>query len=120
MEFDEEMGCACDELSAATEHADISLESDKPSVEEAMRGPNAEHWRHAMDEEVAAIEKNGTWEIVDPPHGANIIQSHFILKVKRDEKGEIARVKSGSTPVGVWSSPDESGQRKRAGGWTRS
>jgi len=26
-----------------------------------------------MDEEVAAIEKNSTWEIVDPPHGANII-----------------------------------------------
>jgi len=44
MEFDEEMGCACDELSAATEHADVSLESDKLSVEEALRGPNAEHW----------------------------------------------------------------------------
>jgi len=94
MEFDEEMGYACDELSTATEHADVSLESDEPSVEEAMRGPNAEHWRHAMDEEVAAIKKNGTWEIVDPPHGTNIIRSHFILKVKHNEKCEITHYKA--------------------------
>ena len=94
IEFDEEMGCACDKLSAATEHADVSLESVEPSVKEAMRGPNAEHWQHAMDEEVATIEKNGTWEIVDPPHSANIIRSHFILKVKHNEKGEIACYKA--------------------------
>ncbi|KIM51512.1 hypothetical protein SCLCIDRAFT_33370 [Scleroderma citrinum Foug A] len=101
MEFDEEMGCACDELSAATEHADVSLESDEPSVEEALRGPNAEHWQHTMDEEVAAIEKNGTWEIVDPPHSTNIIRSHFILKVKHDEKGEIARINFNKTFAAV-------------------
>ena len=39
MEFDEEMGYACDELSTATENADILLESDEPSVDEALRGP---------------------------------------------------------------------------------
>ena len=94
MELDEEIVCACDELSTATEHADISLESDEPSVEEALKGPNAKHWQHAMDEEVAAIEKNGTWELVDPPIGTNIIWSHFILKVKCDEKGEITHYKA--------------------------
>lgn len=73
MEFDEEMGCAYDELSTATENADVSLESDEPSVDKALRGPNAEHWQHVMDEEVAMIKKNSTWEIVDPPHSTNII-----------------------------------------------
>ena len=93
-ELDEEIVCACDELSTATEHADISLESNEPSVKEALKGPNAKHWQHAMDEEVATIKKNGTWELVDPPIGANIIRSHFILKVKCDEKGEIACYKA--------------------------
>ena len=47
-----------------------------------------------MGEEVAAIERMGTWELVDPPPGANIIDSHFILKVKRDENGNISRYKA--------------------------
>ena len=93
-ELDEEVVCTCDELSTAAEHADISLESDKPSIEEALKCPNAKHWRHAMDEEVAAIEKNGTWELISPPPSTNIIWSHFILKVKCDEKGEIACYKA--------------------------
>ena len=93
-ELDEEIVCTCDELSTATKHADISLESDEPSVKEALKGPNAKHWQHAMDKEVATIEKNSTWELVDPPIGANIIWSHFILKVKRDEKGEIVCYKA--------------------------
>ena len=42
-----------------------------------------------MGEEVTMIEKMGTWELVNPSPGGNIIDSHFILKVKRDENGNI-------------------------------
>ena len=94
MELDEEIVCTCDKLSAATKHTDILLESDKLSVKEALKGPNAKHWQHVMDEKIATIKKNSTWELVNPLIGANIIWSHFILKVKCDEKGEIACYKA--------------------------
>ena len=47
-----------------------------------------------MDEEVATIEKMGTWELVNCPPGANVIDSHFILKVKCDENGNISCYKA--------------------------
>ena len=90
----EELGLSCDKLHAATEHADNPLESDDQSVEEALNGPNTEQWQRAMDEEIAAIKKNGTWELVNPPLSANIICSHFILKVKCDKKGEVSCYKA--------------------------
>ena len=90
----EELGLSCDELHVATEHVDNLLERDDPSVEEALNGPNAEHWQCAMDEKIVVIKKNGIWELVNPPPDANIICSHFILKVKHDEKGKVSCYKA--------------------------
>ena len=90
---DEEFSLDADAMDAV-EHAIASIESDEPSVDEALRGPNADKWHTAMDEEVATIERMGTWELVDCPPGANVIDSHFILKVKRDENGNISRYKA--------------------------
>ena len=90
---DEESSSDADAMDAV-EHAIASIENDEPSVDEALQGPNVDKWHTAMDEEVAAIEKMGTWELVDCPPGANVIDSHFILKVKCDENGNISRYKA--------------------------
>ena len=90
----EELGLSCDKLHAATEHVDNLLESDDPGIKEALNGPNAKQWQCVMDEEIAMIEKNSTWKLVNPPSGTNIICLHFILKVKHDEKGEVSCYKA--------------------------
>jgi hypothetical protein len=38
-----------------------------------------------MKEEMDAVEKNGSWEPVDLPHGHRAITLKWVFKVKKDE-----------------------------------
>ena len=49
------------------------------SIQEAMR---SEHWTQAMREEMEAIERNSTWEIVDKPRDKKTVRCKWIFKVK--------------------------------------
>ena len=46
----------------ASHHAHFVKQSDEPTtVEQALSAPDAELWRHAMDEEMASLAENETW-----------------------------------------------------------
>ncbi|WVZ70813.1 hypothetical protein U9M48_019450 [Paspalum notatum var. saurae] len=47
-----------------------------------------------MEEEMNAIKENGTWELVEPPPSCRPISLKWVYKVKRDERGEVARDKA--------------------------
>lgn len=47
-----------------------------------------------MSEEYKALVNQGTWELVRPPAGANIIGCQWIFKVKRNSDGSVARYKA--------------------------
>jgi hypothetical protein len=47
-----------------------------------------------MLKEMAAIQENRTWELVDPPIGCRPIGLKWVYKVKRDEKGNVVRYKA--------------------------
>jgi hypothetical protein len=69
-----------------------AVSSDGPnSFEEAEQDPC---WRWAMLEEMKAIEDNGTWHLADLPQGRRAIGFKWVFKVKRDERGEIAKHKA--------------------------
>ena len=51
-------------------------------------------WRRAMLEEMKAIEKNETWELINPPPGCRPIGMKWVYKVKRDERGAIVKYKA--------------------------
>ena len=70
--------------------------NDEPTFEEAMRSPYAPEWREAMDVELAAHGENATWEDVDVssiPGDAKLIDSKWILKVKRNPDHSIKKFK---------------------------
>jgi histone deacetylase 1/2 len=52
------------------------------------------HWRVAMDLEFQALRKNGTWQLVPPRSGVNVIDSKWIFKVKKHVDGSIERYKA--------------------------
>ena len=52
-----------------------------------------EVWNRAMKEEMEAIDRNQTWELVAPPPNCKPIGLKWRFKIKKSEKGEILRYK---------------------------
>ncbi|XP_071677214.1 uncharacterized mitochondrial protein AtMg00810-like [Lolium perenne] len=52
------------------------------------------HWRRAMELEYQALMKNGTWTLVPPRSGVNIIDCKWVFKVKTHADGSIERYKA--------------------------
>lgn len=53
-----------------------------------------EKWQIAMEEEIWAIEKNNTWELVDLPDGEKAICVKWVYKTKRKPNGEVDKHKA--------------------------
>ena len=52
-----------------------------------------EKWRKAVMEEMLALEKNGTWEIMDLPYGKHTIGSKWVFTIKYNSNGKVDRYK---------------------------
>ncbi|KAK9054204.1 hypothetical protein SSX86_025282 [Deinandra increscens subsp. villosa] len=51
-------------------------------------------WRHAMAEEYSALVQNGTWSLVPPVFGTNVVDCKWIYRIKRDKHGAPDRYKA--------------------------
>lgn len=69
----------------------LTSSSDPVSFEEAVKSST---WRDAMDLEIQAIERNGTWELTKLPKGAKKISVKWVFKTKLNEKGEVDKCKA--------------------------
>lgn len=47
-----------------------------------------------MNEELKALESNGTWELISLPHGKQVIGCKWVYKTKYTPDGEVERYKS--------------------------
>ena len=57
----------------------------------------AEHdvaWQAAMKEEMEAVERNDTWELVDLPRGHRPIGLRWVFKLKKNEAGAVIKHKA--------------------------
>lgn len=69
----------------------LSIEDKQVKFQEAIKD---KQWVKAMEGELASIEKNQVWKLVDPPKGAKIIGVKWVYKVKRDSQERITRYKA--------------------------
>jgi Reverse transcriptase (RNA-dependent DNA polymerase) len=75
--------------------ADGMFETQEPrSYKEALNSGNAAQWRCAMQEELKAIEENGTWEAADLPKGRKAVGSKWVFKEKKDSHGNTIKFKA--------------------------
>lgn len=67
------------------------LAAEPTCYEDAAKQPE---WQDAMIEEIKAIEKNQTWELVDLPEEKNVIGLKWIFKTKYNADGSVKRHKA--------------------------
>ncbi|CAJ2639186.1 unnamed protein product [Trifolium pratense] len=65
--------------------------SEPSSYKEAILDPL---WQKAMDEELAALHKTNTWDIVPLPPGKRAIGSRWVYKIKTKSDGSVERYKA--------------------------
>ena len=57
------------------------------NVQEAI---SSNEWKKAMDEEMEALEKNGTWEMGPLPVGRKLVGSRWVFTIKNHSDGSVA------------------------------
>lgn len=90
-------------LSEVYESCSFALYVSEPTCyEEAVEN---EQWEEAMLEELTAIERNHTWELVDPPYGKTPIGLKWVYKVKHNADGSVQKYKARLVAKGYAQNP---------------
>lgn len=77
------------------------LEIPEPrSYEEAMKSEQADEWRKAMQLEIDALTKNGTWTLTARPEDRKTVKSKWVFKVKLNADGTLNKYKARLVALG--------------------
>ncbi|RDX98154.1 hypothetical protein CR513_18963, partial [Mucuna pruriens] len=77
-----------------TDDMPIALRKGKGSCIKYPEALKDENWVQAMKEEMEALEKNSTWEIVDRPKDKRVVGCRWIYTVKCKSNGTLERYKA--------------------------
>ncbi|KAE8703262.1 Dynamin-related protein 5A [Hibiscus syriacus] len=79
-------------------------EEDVPTtINVALKSP---HWSTAVHEEYNALQKNGTWSLVNLPEGRTTVGCKWIFRIKRNPDGTVLRYKARLVTKGFSQTPD--------------
>jgi hypothetical protein len=57
----------------------LSTNDDEPSCyQDAMKGSNNDKWKEAMKDEMKALERNATWDLVEIPRDMKIVGCKWV------------------------------------------
>ncbi|KYB24675.1 Retrovirus-related Pol polyprotein from transposon TNT 1-94-like Protein [Tribolium castaneum] len=80
------------------EHFALSVKSfidEVPeSYKEARSRTDYHDWEKAIAEELNALNRNGTWTLVEKPKNAKLIGNKWVFRLKRNQNGDIVRHKA--------------------------
>jgi hypothetical protein len=57
-------------------------------------------WKAAMLEEMSAVEKNKTWELVELPRDMEVVGCKWVYTIKHNPEGKVERYKAGLVAKG--------------------
>ncbi|GJU46168.1 retrovirus-related pol polyprotein from transposon TNT 1-94 [Tanacetum coccineum] len=69
----------------------LNQEGEPSTLQEALNNPDASFWKEAMQEEIKALHKNKTWELVPLPGGRKPIGNKWVYKIKRNGDDQVER-----------------------------
>jgi hypothetical protein len=59
-----------------------------------MEGSNSEKWKEAMKDEMNALEKNVTWDLVELPRDRKVVGCKWVYKLKKGVDDKLERYKA--------------------------
>jgi hypothetical protein len=65
-----------------------------PSFDDVRNRADWPLWEEAIQVELKNLKDNGTWTMVERPPGANIVNSRWVLRVKKNAAGEVKKYKA--------------------------
>jgi hypothetical protein len=68
-------------------------DDDPRTVREAMDSEDGKFWKKAMDEEMAALDKNEAWDLVELSNRINPIGNKWLFKNKLNADGKVEKYK---------------------------
>ncbi|KAF8749140.1 Reverse transcriptase (RNA-dependent DNA polymerase) [Rhizoctonia solani] len=74
--------------------ANLLATSDNPTTEEALLGPDADKWKAAMEQEIATLEKQGTYNTSTLPPGRKAMGCQWVLTIKQNKEGQPIQYKA--------------------------
>lgn len=63
--------------------------SEPITLQDAITGPEKDHWCSAMQEELKSFSDNDTWELVDRPNEGTVVKNKWVFKKKCDSSGMV-------------------------------
>ena len=81
-------------LTALQQPIDNALRPDPQSYLEAMKSPDKQKWKEAIQNEYDSLIENGTWQIANLPQGRKALTTKWILKKKLGPDGSIQKYKA--------------------------
>ena len=72
----------------------LSEDGEPSTFHEALNGSDASLWMAAMQEEIEALHRNNTWELVELPKGRKAIGNKWVFKIKRDSNDQVERYRA--------------------------
>ncbi|CAB0037528.1 unnamed protein product [Trichogramma brassicae] len=61
---------------------------------EATSGSDAKEWRHAIEQELQSLDRNGTWIVVPRPKDRRVIDSKWVFKFQEEKAGKPRKYKA--------------------------
>jgi transposase InsO family protein len=91
----------------AVSHLYLSEDSEPRTYKQAISGTDAARWNEAMEEEISALRRNDTYDVVPKPSDRKIIDCKWIYKIKRLADASIERYKARGVGKGYSQTPGE-------------
>ena len=82
------------DITAFALSAEEFVEDIPSDIETLKKRSDWPMWKQAVDEELASLEKNDTWTLVELPEGRKVVDNKWVFKLKRNSDGEVYRYKA--------------------------
>jgi len=94
------------QLGHQVQHATSEIPDEDPTTyRQAVNSSLKGEWTSAMNDEIIALKKNNTFDVVNKPIGPNIVGSKWVFKTKKNADGTLERFRARAIAQGFSQAP---------------